>query len=79
MLFRSVTIAELAGLVREVTGYAGRIVYDRDKPDGTPRKCMDVGRLARLGWTARTPLPEGLRRAYAEFMLSLDPAAADPA
>ena len=62
-----VTIAELAELVREVTGFEGRIDYDRSKPDGTPRKLMDVSLLARAGWRARTPLREGLRSAYAEF------------
>ena len=63
-----VTIAELAEAVRQTTGFTGQIVYDRDKPDGTPRKLMDVGLLARAGWTARTPLVDGLRSAYAEFV-----------
>jgi len=63
-----VTIAELAELVRQTTGFKGRIVYDRDKPDGTPRKLMDVSLLARTGWTARTALVDGLRSAYAEFV-----------
>ena len=63
-----VTIAELAEAVRQTTGFTGQIVYDRDKPDGTPRKLMDVGLLTRAGWTARTPLADGLRSAYAEFV-----------
>lgn len=63
-----VTIAELAEAVRQTTGFKGRIVYDRDKPDGTPRKLMDVGLLTRAGWTARTALADGLRSAYAEFV-----------
>ncbi|MEI7464087.1 MAG: GDP-L-fucose synthase [Burkholderiales bacterium] len=63
-----VAIAELADLVRQTTGFKGRIVYDRDKPDGTPRKLMDVSLLARTGWTARTALVDGLRSAYAEFV-----------
>ena len=63
-----VAIAELAELVRQTTGFKGQIVYDRDKPDGTPRKLMDVGLLARTGWTARTALVDGLRSAYAEFV-----------
>jgi GDP-L-fucose synthase len=62
------TIAELAHLVRDVTGFAGDIVFDRSKPDGTPRKLMDVRLLASTGWKARTPLAEGLRRAYQEFL-----------
>jgi GDP-L-fucose synthase len=63
-----VAIAELAELVRQTTGFKGQIVYDRDKPDGTPRKLMDVSLLARTGWTARTTLADGLRNAYAEFV-----------
>jgi GDP-L-fucose synthase len=63
-----VAIAELAELIRQTTGFKGQIVYDRDKPDGTPRKLMDVRLLARTGWTARTALADGLRSAYAEFM-----------
>lgn len=63
-----VAIAELAELVRQTTGFKGQIVYDRDKPDGTPRKLMDVSLLARTGWTARTALADGLRHAYAEFV-----------
>ena len=65
-----VAIAELAELVRDTTGFTGQIVYDRDKPDGTPRKLMDVSLLARTGWTARTALVDGLRRAYVEFAAS---------
>jgi GDP-L-fucose synthase len=63
-----VTIAELARLVGETVGYTGRITFDTSKPDGTPRKLLDVSRLRRLGWQASTPLPEGLRRAYAAFV-----------
>ena len=63
-----VSIAELAELVRQTTGYKGQIVYDRDKPDGTPRKLMDVSLLSRTGWTARTALADGLRHAYTEFV-----------
>ncbi|MDP2007323.1 MAG: GDP-L-fucose synthase [Rubrivivax sp.] len=62
-----VTIAELAALVAKVVGYPGRITYDTTKPDGTPRKLMDVGLLRSAGWQASTPLEEGLRLAYAEF------------
>ncbi len=62
-----VTIAELAALVAKVVGYEGDIVYDSTKPDGTPRKLMDVGLMKAAGWQARTPLEAGLRVAYAEF------------
>jgi GDP-L-fucose synthase len=63
-----VTIAELARLVGETVGYHGRIVFDASKPDGTPRKLLDVSKLKALGWQASTPLPEGLRRAYDAFL-----------
>jgi GDP-L-fucose synthase len=51
-------------------GYTGRIEYDSSKPDGTPRKLMDVSRLGQAGWHARTPLATGLRQAYADFLAS---------
>ena len=58
------TIAELAGTMAEVVGYEGKIVFDRSKPDGTPRKLLDVSRIAALGWRARIALAEGLRGTY---------------
>ena len=65
-----VTIAELAALVARVVGYEGRTVYDTSKPDGTPRKLMDVGLLNSVGWKASTALDQGLKTAYAEFVAS---------
>lgn len=62
-----VTIAEFARQVAATVGYRGRIVFDAEKPDGTPRKLLDVSKLAALGWRARIALPEGLRLAYASF------------
>jgi GDP-L-fucose synthase len=59
-----VTIAELAETVMDVVGFKGRIVFDRSKPDGTPRKLLDVSRLQALGWRARMGLREGIERAY---------------
>jgi GDP-L-fucose synthase len=59
-----VSIGELADTVMRVVGFEGHIVFDRSKPDGTPRKLLDVSRLASLGWRARTPLPDGIRLAY---------------
>jgi GDP-L-fucose synthase len=58
------TIRELAELMAKVAGWQGEFVYDPTKPDGMPRKVMDVSRLKTLGWQARMPLEEGFRRAY---------------
>jgi nucleoside-diphosphate-sugar epimerase len=63
-----VSIAELARMVAGVAGYGGEIAFDASRPDGTPRKLMDVSRLARLGWRARIPLEEGVRDAHAWFL-----------
>ena len=63
-----VTIRELAGLVREVVGYTGTIVFDPSQPDGTPRKLLDVSRLHALGWQARIPLREGIAATYAWYL-----------
>ncbi len=63
-----VTIRELAEAVAEVGGYTGRFRYDTTKPDGTPRKLLDVSRLAELGWRARTSLKEGLVSAYRDYL-----------
>ena len=63
-----VSIAELASLVGDVVGYAGSIVYDTTKPDGTPRKLLDVSRLDSLGWKARTSLRDGVTMTYRWFL-----------
>ena len=63
-----VTIAELARTVMDVVGFQGRIVFDASKPDGTPRKLLDVGRLHALGWKHRTGLRQGIALAYADFL-----------
>jgi GDP-L-fucose synthase len=65
---QDVTIRELAGMVQRVVGHQGTIEWDASKPDGTPRKLLDVGRASRLGWTARIPLEEGLRSTYDWFL-----------
>ncbi|MBW1740240.1 MAG: GDP-L-fucose synthase [Deltaproteobacteria bacterium] len=59
-----VSIAELALLVKDIVGYTGDIVYDIEKPDGTPRKLLDVGRLRGLGWRPKLSLEEGIRKTY---------------
>lgn len=63
-----VTIKELAELVGKVVGFEGELVFDTTKPDGTPRKLMDVSRLNGIGWRASTALHPGLARAYADFL-----------
>lgn len=61
-----VTIAELAEIVRRAVGYEGRLVYDTSKPDGTPRKLLDVSRLHGLGWRHRIGLEDGVEKVYRE-------------
>jgi GDP-L-fucose synthase len=73
---QDVTIAELAELVREVVGYEGDIVFDRTKPDGTPRKLLDTTRINSLGWAPRISLSEGLASAYAWFRAHFAPVSA---
>jgi nucleoside-diphosphate-sugar epimerase len=67
-----VSIGELAQMVAKVTGFAGRIVQDTSKPDGTLRKLMDVDRLARMGWRSRITLEDGLRETYDWFLANQD-------
>ena len=63
-----VTIRELAETVMDVVGFRGRIEFDTTKPDGTPRKVLDVSRMANLGWKAQVPLKEGIACAYEDFL-----------
>ncbi|NDH53162.1 MAG: GDP-L-fucose synthase [Betaproteobacteria bacterium] len=65
-----VTIRELAQTVQDVVGFDGAIVFDSSKPDGTPRKLMHTGRLNAQGWSARTPLSNGIAKAYDDFLRS---------
>ncbi|MFB7404177.1 GDP-L-fucose synthase family protein [Streptomyces rubiginosohelvolus] len=67
------TIRELAETVRDVTGYEGRIAWDTSKPDGTPRKLLDVTRLNALGFTPKIPLRDGIARTYAWWLGQLPP------
>jgi len=66
-----ITIAEFARVVAEIVGYSGEISFDASRPDGTPRKLLDVSRLARLGWCAQTPLDYGMSQAYAAFQRTM--------
>jgi len=72
-----ITIYELAKLIAEVVGFKGRLVFDPSKPDGTPRKLLDVNRLAALGWKPRTSLRKGLSKAYEDYSENIAKAA-DP-
>jgi GDP-L-fucose synthase len=63
-----VSIGELAELVGSVIGYQGEICFDTSKPDGTPRKLLDVSRLRELGWQSRIGLRRGLEETYAWFL-----------
>ncbi len=65
---QDVTIAELAAIVARVTGYTGAVRFDTTRPDGTPRKLMDVSRLANMGWRARTGLEAGVADTYRWFL-----------
>jgi GDP-L-fucose synthase len=64
---RDVTIRELVGIVMSVIGYSGRLIFDASKPDGTPRKLLDVSRLTDLGWRPRIALEDGIAKTYAWF------------
>lgn len=66
------TIGELAETLARVTGFAGQLVFDTSKPDGTPRKLMDVSRLKALDWQTQTMLEDGLRDTYAWFLADQD-------
>jgi GDP-L-fucose synthase len=64
---KDISIRDLALLIKEIIGFEGELVFDTSKPDGTPRKLMDVSLLTSLGWQAKTPLTEGIRQAYGWF------------
>ncbi len=71
-----ISIRELAELVKRIVGYQGRIVFDASKPDGTPRKLLDVTRVQELGFRPRTPLEQGIRMAYQAYVQRVADAAA---
>jgi GDP-L-fucose synthase len=68
---RDISILELARVVNAVVGFAGDIVCDTSKPDGTPRKLMDSGRIEAMGWRASIPLEEGISATYRTFLQNL--------
>ena len=65
---KELTIKELTELVAKVIGYTGEIKWDPSKPDGTPRKLLDVSKLESLGWNYNTELEDGIRLAYDDFL-----------
>lgn len=65
---KELSIRELTELVAEIIGYRGKILWDRTKPDGTPRKLLDTSKLEHLGWRYKTELSEGIRLAYEDFL-----------
>ena len=67
-----VTVLELAQLIGDVVGYEGEIELDPSKPDGMPRKLLDVSKMDSLGWRPKTPLREGIRRTYQWFVSSYE-------
>ncbi len=71
---KEVTIAQLADIVKKTVGYEGEIVWNKDMPDGTPRKLTDVTKLHGLGWTHKVELEEGVRLAYEWFKDNVDQA-----
>ena len=65
---KEITIKELSELVAKTVGYEGKIVWDTTKPNGTPRKLLDVSKATKLGWTYHTELEDGLKLAYDDFL-----------
>ncbi len=63
-----IAIKDLAALIKKIVGYEGEIVHDLSKPDGTPRKLMDVSKLSSLGWKAKTSLEDGIKKVYEEYL-----------
>ena len=69
---KDITIKELAETIQQVTGHQGEIIWDTEKPDGTPRKLMDVSKMATLGWEYSTELKEGIEKTYSWFLENIE-------
>tara|TARA_Y100001954_G_C15808897_1_gene604110 strand:+ start:1906 stop:2856 length:951 start_codon:yes stop_codon:yes gene_type:complete len=69
---KDVTIKELSKIIQKITGHKGDIIWDLNKPDGTPRKLMDVSKMKSLGWRYNTELEEGIQRTYSWFLENID-------
>jgi GDP-L-fucose synthase len=70
---KDISIANLAQMVLNIVGFKAEIRFNPDKPDGTPQKLLQVDRLRELGWHAQTPLEEGIRLAYQDFLRTVNP------
>ena len=68
---KEITIRELAELIAGVVSFQGKLAFDSSKPDGTPRKLLDVSRIQALGWQARTGFREGVTKAYADYLKNI--------
>jgi GDP-L-fucose synthase len=69
---KDITIKELAETIKKITGYQGKILWDASKPDGTPRKLMDVSKMKELGWQYSTELEDGIKKTYLWFLDNID-------
>jgi GDP-L-fucose synthase len=69
---KDITIKELAVIIQQVTGHQGEIIWDTEKPDGTPRKLMDVSKMKELGWECSTELKEGIEKTYSWFLENIE-------
>ena len=65
---KEITIKELAEIIQKVIGHQGEIVWDSSKPDGTPRKLLDVSKMREMGWEYKTDLQQGIEKTYAWFL-----------
>jgi GDP-L-fucose synthase len=69
---KDITIKKLAVIIQQVTGHQGEIIWDTEKPDGTPRKLMDVSKIAALGWEYKTELKEGIEKTYSWYLENIE-------
>ena len=69
---KDITIKELAETIQKVTGHQGKIFWDANKPDGTPRKLMDVSKMKEIGWEYSTELEDGIKKTYQWFLENID-------
>lgn len=74
---KDISIRELAMLIQKIAGFEGDLVFDKSKPDGTPRKLLDLSKLSALGWKAKTSLEEGIKKTYEWFKDNYNPKSSD--